>query len=116
MIMVALPAWLAAVVVLLAFVLAVGIYFLPFVIGEIRGVPHVGSIFVINLFFGWSVIGWVVALAMACRTKAPPVVPTLSNDTGRGPKPGWYPDSATGDSRWWDGEHWGPTSPVRPQI
>jgi hypothetical protein len=25
-----------------------------------------GSIAVVNLFFGWTVVGWVVALAMAC--------------------------------------------------
>lgn len=27
-----------------------------------------GSIFVINLFFGWTLIGWVVALFLAVRT------------------------------------------------
>jgi len=28
-----------------------------------------GSVFVINFFFGWTVIGWVVALFMAIRSK-----------------------------------------------
>lgn len=28
-----------------------------------------GSVFVINLFFGWTMIGWVVALWMAVRSR-----------------------------------------------
>jgi hypothetical protein len=52
---------------------ACALYLLPFIIGDIRGVPNVGSILVINLFLGWTFIGWVVALAMACRSKSTPV-------------------------------------------
>jgi hypothetical protein len=44
------------------------LYFVPSVVGAIRGVPNIGSIIVINVFLGWTFIGWVVALAMACRT------------------------------------------------
>lgn len=44
------------------------IYFFPSAIAQGRHVPNVGSIFVINLFLGWTLIGWVVALAMAART------------------------------------------------
>ena len=107
-----LPTWLAFVVVVLGFAAAVAVYFLPFIIGEIRRVPHVGSIFSINLFLGWSLIGWVVALAMAMRTKAPPVTPVLSNH----PVPGWYPDPTTGDTRWWDGNRWGPAKVSDPSA
>lgn len=28
-----------------------------------------GSVFVVNLFFGWTMIGWVVALFMAVRSR-----------------------------------------------
>ena len=28
-----------------------------------------GSVFVVNLFFGWTLIGWVVALFLAVRTR-----------------------------------------------
>lgn len=38
---------------------------LPTFIGIRRGAPDMGSALVINLFLGWTVIGWVVALAMA---------------------------------------------------
>lgn len=30
-----------------------------------------GSIFVVNLFFGWTLIGWVLALFMAVRSQEP---------------------------------------------
>lgn len=44
------------------------LYFLPSIVGLARKVTHRGSVVVINLFLGWTFIGWVVALAMACRT------------------------------------------------
>jgi hypothetical protein len=39
------------------------IYFLPSIAG--RKHPHAGGIFVINLFLGWTFLGWVGALAWA---------------------------------------------------
>lgn len=44
------------------------LYFAPSIVGAGRHVPNIGSIVVINVFLGWTVIGWVVALAMAART------------------------------------------------
>lgn len=44
------------------------IYFLPTFNAHHRQVPSVGSVAVINLFLGWTFIGWVVALAMSART------------------------------------------------
>ncbi|WP_238531194.1 superinfection immunity protein [Candidatus Puniceispirillum marinum] len=41
---------------------------MPSIIGITRGVRNLGSIIVINLFLGWSLIGWVFALAMAFAT------------------------------------------------
>ncbi|MFF3211844.1 superinfection immunity protein [Streptomyces sp. NPDC002886] len=54
------------VVGLLVVVLA---YFIPTLVAFGRGVPNKGSVLVINLFLGWSVVGWVVALAMAARSR-----------------------------------------------
>jgi hypothetical protein len=56
--------------VLLAFLL--GLYFLPTIIAKRRAAPNIGSIAVINAFFGWTLVGWVVALAMAARTVPSP--------------------------------------------
>jgi len=46
----------------------IGLYFLPTIIAAVRHVPNVGSVVVINLFLGWTLVGWVVALAMAARS------------------------------------------------
>ncbi len=51
----------------LALVLGVA-YFLPSIVAVHRGVPSQGSVMVVNLFLGWTLIGWVVALAMAARS------------------------------------------------
>jgi uncharacterized paraquat-inducible protein A len=42
------------------------LYFLPAIVASARGHHNSGSIFVLNLFLGWTLIGWVIALAMAC--------------------------------------------------
>ena len=45
--------------------LGVALYFLPSIIASNRCKKNATSIFVINLFFGWTFIGWVVSLAWA---------------------------------------------------
>ena len=39
-------------------------YFIPTIIASKRDTINVNAVFVINLFLGWTFIGWVVALAM----------------------------------------------------
>lgn len=46
----------------------VAVYFAPSAVAFYRNVPNVWSVFVINLFLGWTLIGWVIALAMAVRS------------------------------------------------
>ncbi len=41
------------------------LYFAPLAIAGMRHHHQTGSIAVVNLFLGWTVVGWVVALAMA---------------------------------------------------
>jgi hypothetical protein len=55
-------------------ILIIALYFIPTIIATSRKVTNTGSVFVINLLLGWSVIGWVVALAMAVKSKTPQVV------------------------------------------
>jgi hypothetical protein len=43
--------------------IAFALYFLPFIIAASRRHPQSAPIFIINFFFGWTFIGWVVALA-----------------------------------------------------
>jgi hypothetical protein len=41
-------------------------YMLPWAIAATRGKSNTGAIGWLNLLLGWSVIGWIVALVMAC--------------------------------------------------
>ena len=43
----------------------IGIYFLPSWLSSSRGHPNQGSIFILNLFLGWTLLGWVLALIWA---------------------------------------------------
>jgi len=68
------------------FILLAGLYFTPLIVALIRKVPNIGSLAVINIFLGWSIIGWIVALAMAARSvpaSAPQVFVTQVTTTQR---------------------------------
>ena len=114
--------------VILVIILALGAaaYFLPTVIALVRKVPNVGSVIVINLFLGWTFIGWIVALAMAFRSQAPTTT-VFFNQVGspvhsgmavasHPPAPavasapaGWYPDPhGVARLRYFDGSVWTP--------
>lgn len=56
---------------LFLFVLITGAYFIPTIVAYVRKVTNVGSVFVINLFLGWTFVGWIVALAMSVKTNLP---------------------------------------------
>src|ERR1700677_654570 len=43
--------------------LGLGLYFTPSIVAGARNVPHRGSVIVVNVFLGWTLVGWVVALA-----------------------------------------------------
>lgn len=58
----------AAVAVVTVALVGLSLNFVPTIVGVIRKVPNIGSVVVINLFLGWTLVGWVVALAMAART------------------------------------------------
>jgi len=51
-------------------------YWAPTVVALVRHIPAAGQVVVVNLFLGWTVIGWVVALVMALR--AVPDVPAAT--------------------------------------
>jgi hypothetical protein len=71
-------------------VIAVALYLLPVLVGWARRVPDIGSVAVINILLGWTLVGWVVALALALRSvnangpaaQSPPRIP---------PRPGTPP-------------------------
>ena len=49
--------------------MALGVYFVPTIVARVRRVPNTGSVLVVNVFLGWTLVGWVVALAMAARSR-----------------------------------------------
>jgi hypothetical protein len=58
------------------------LYFLPVVVAGTRGHPQQGPIAIINIFLGWTLIGWVVALAWACSKFTPVAVPQVDVASG----------------------------------
>jgi hypothetical protein len=79
---------------LLVFALVgVAMYFLPTVIAAARKARHLGAVIVINLFLGWTFVGWVVALALAVASTSrtpPPLYPYAP-----APGPWMYPPPAS---------------------
>lgn len=41
------------------------LYFLPAIIAAVRHTHNSGGILLLNIFLGWTVVGWFVALMMA---------------------------------------------------
>ena len=89
---------IAAVIVLAdVAVMSGALYLLPVLIGRIRQVPDLGSVAVINVLLGWTLIGWAAALALALRSARPraagvQVVQNFSAPPswpGQPPGPGW---------------------------
>jgi hypothetical protein len=50
------------------------LYFLPTIIAAIKSKRDTVAILLLNLFLGWSVIGWFVALVWAAKQDAPALV------------------------------------------
>ena len=54
---------------LILFALLIALYFLPTIVASQRKHLSVNSIFVLNLFLGWSVIFWVISLVWALKNE-----------------------------------------------
>ena len=46
-------------------------YFLPSIVALARSKRDILSIFLLNLFLGWTLIGWIIALIWAAKVDAP---------------------------------------------
>lgn len=55
------------------------LYFVPAVIA--RKKHNASAVFVVNLFFGWTGIGWIIALVMAVSNPPPVVVQQVAPST-----------------------------------
>jgi hypothetical protein len=52
-------------------ILILALYFTPLIIAAARKLPNTGSVAVINILLGWTLVGWIVALAMAAGSGQP---------------------------------------------
>lgn len=53
---------------MLVIVLCIAVYFIPTVIAFMKQRTNKVSILLVNIFFGWSFIGWFIALIWAVNT------------------------------------------------
>ena len=56
---------------LIALFIAAAVYFVPTIVAKLRNHHNTVAIFLVNLFLGWSLLGWVAALVWAV-VKPPP--------------------------------------------
>lgn len=54
--------------------LLVALYLLPTLFAAARGRTNTGAIFALNLFAGWTAVGWIVALVWSLSSDKPTVV------------------------------------------
>ena len=50
------------------------LYFLPTVVAVKRDIPNKGTVVVLNIFLGWTFLGWIVALALSFGSKGQHIV------------------------------------------
>ncbi len=63
----------AALALTVLIVASIGLYFVPTYVA--KGKPHFTQVFILNLFLGWTFLGWVIALVWAAK-QVPPSHPT----------------------------------------
>ncbi|HUJ93993.1 MAG TPA: superinfection immunity protein [Terriglobales bacterium] len=51
--------------------IGLGLYFLPSIIALARSKRDIAAIVLLNLFLGWTAIGWIVALIWAVKMDVP---------------------------------------------
>jgi len=64
----------SAIGAMVLFLIGVVVYLLPAIVAKKREHPNTTSIVVLNIFLGWSVLGWIVALVWAFSAKKSVVI------------------------------------------
>lgn len=57
--------------IFLIFLVPILMYFCPMYVAYFKKQPNFYSIFTLNLFLGWTLVGWVVALVWALKSHEP---------------------------------------------
>jgi Superinfection immunity protein len=60
-----LPGWMWGPFGLLGGIIGIALYFLPTIIAIVRKKDNLLLILLLNIFLGWTLVGWIVALVLA---------------------------------------------------
>lgn len=68
----------------IAIILVIGLYFLPGIVAHSRSHNDENAIVILNVFLGWTIIGWLGALIWSAsgNVHQPPRTPPLRSDSG----------------------------------
>ena len=55
------------IVLVITLFLVLAFYFLPTIIALKRKSPHTTAVIIINFFFGFTLVGWIIALVLASK-------------------------------------------------
>ena len=90
-------------------------YMLPWAIAATRGKSNQAAVGLINFLLGWTFVGWIVAMVMACQAHqvaglaGHPTVVVAQQFAHGSPQvaapAGWYP-VPSGGRRYWNGAAW----------
>nr|WP_226852702.1 superinfection immunity protein [Acidithiobacillus thiooxidans] len=64
-------------------IFALFIYFIPTIIAIRRKKSNLAAIMVLNIFLGWSLVGWVISLVWALSMDAQPQTIIVNNHNGK---------------------------------
>jgi len=56
-----------AFLIIIALIIIISIYFIPSIVAVSEHKRDMRAIFALNLFLGWSIIGWIIALVWALK-------------------------------------------------
>ena len=83
-----------------------GGYMLPWAIAATRRKSNSVAIAVLTALAGWTVVGWFVALVMACGSEPGAAAVPYAPGLAALPPAGWYPQATSGRLEYWDGHAW----------
>lgn len=62
------------IILVIALFLVLAFYFLPTIMAIKRKSPHTAAVVIINFLFGFTLVGWIIALVLASKHSQPVVV------------------------------------------
>lgn len=69
-----LPAWFQIAILDITIVFMLALYFLPIIMAIKKNSPHTTAVVILNIFLGFTLIGWVAALVLATKQPQPVIV------------------------------------------